>query len=50
MYVKVIPRELIVTMVEGPPNLVDGFSYMVVNDKVRCKYKMSWEENEQVNK
>ena len=43
MYVKVIPIELIVTMVEGPPNLVDGFSYMDVNDKVRWKYKRSME-------
>ena len=47
MYVKRIPRELAVTTTEDPCNLVDGFLYMDINEKVGCRYKHSMAENEQ---
>ena len=48
MYVKKIPRELAVTVVDDPCNPVDGFFFIWTSmTEFGCRYKGSMEKNKQ---
>ena len=48
MYVKIIPRELVVTAAEDPCNPIDGFFFIWTSMiEFGCRYKRNMKKDEQ---